>query len=127
MNPRSNWPFDDNESVSRFNDLMQQLRRSAYGGVAFFGAGASVAAGFPTWDDFYKRFSEHFGADPLPEHSDRHRDIPSEIDYHTNRDHDRSLDFIKSIFARTAPQSPTALPCFSKDAITAVFLHNKYR
>ena len=106
MNPRSIWPFDDNESVSRFNDLTQQLRRSADGGVAFFGAGASVAAGFPTWDHFYKSFSEYFGADPLPERSDRHRDIPGEIDFHTNRDHGKSLDFIKSIFARNAPQVP---------------------
>ena len=106
MHSRSNWPFDDNASLSRFNDLMQHLRRSAYGGVAFFGAGASVAAGFPTWDDFYKTFSEHFGDQPLPEHSDRHRDIPGEIDYHTNRDHDRSLAFVKSTFARTAPQIP---------------------
>lgn len=97
---RTSWPFDDIDSATRFNDLVHKLTSSRDGGVAVFGAGASVPAGFPTWHRFHEKFLEHFQAEPASPIADPVISMLTDIDYHTSRDHDRSLGFIKSTFAR---------------------------
>ncbi len=75
---------------------MRKLKESADGGVAFFGAGASVPAGFPTWEDFHKKFLAHFGAQPG---SDSYQAMLIDVDYHTNRCPAKALAFVKDTFA----------------------------
>ena len=100
MYSRTSWPFDDNDSATRFNDLVHKLTSSRHGGVAFFGAGASVPAGFPTWQCFHEMFLEHFQDEPASQVADPVLSMLTDVDYHTNRDHTKSLAFIRSTFAK---------------------------
>ena len=99
MNHMNYWPFDDYQSDDRFRALVRNLREATHGGVAFIGAGASVAAGMPTWTDFHKSFLAHFGAQPAPLPANRHQALLVDVDYHTDRDSARALSFVKKTFA----------------------------
>ena len=109
MTDGSNWPFEDADSAGTFNEFIHELTRSTDGGIAFFGAGVSASAGLPTWDEFHRGFLKHFGADERPQNSDSGRDIPTDIDYHTSRDHTRSLAYIKSTFGNPNPAIPSLM------------------
>ena len=102
------WPFDDYESERRFRELVQRLKMARDGGVAFFGAGASVPAGFPTWMGFHKEFLAHFGAKPSSANI-KPDAMLVDIDYHTNRDEAKALAFVKKTFAAPISQMPPVM------------------
>ena len=106
MDARNLWPFDDDGSIHRFSDLTQKLKEANDGGVAFFGAGASADAGFPTWADFHKQFLAYFGAEPASKATDPARALLTDIDYHSNRDQAKALTFVKNVFASPVSQRP---------------------
>ncbi|MCY3881625.1 MAG: SIR2 family protein [Chloroflexi bacterium] len=84
---------------------MEALNSARDGGVAFLGAGASAPAGFPSWAKFHEDFLAHFEAKPAPD-PDPGSDFLTDIDYHTNREPARALDFVKGVFATPVAQIP---------------------
>ena len=116
------WPFDDYESERRFRELTAELRASTDGGVAFFGAGASAPAGIPTWDEFHRSFLAHFGAQPSPDGPQATRAVLTDIDYHTNRNLEEALAFVKETFAAPNPRIPPLVQPHGRDAVvSAIF------
>ena len=102
---RSNyWPFDDFASERRFWQLMRLLSESPDGGVAFFGAGASYDAGFPTWQNFHEEFLQHFGAQPAADPRNEVRTMLNDFDYHIDRCPTEALSLVKERFATATPQ-----------------------
>ena len=107
MDDNNYWPFDDYQSDHRFRELVRKLKESSDGGVAFFGAGTSVPAGFPNWTDFHKNFLAHFKAQLGENLANPDLAILTDIDYHTNRDSDKALSFVKDTFAVPIPDIPS--------------------
>ena len=105
MDSRSYWPFDDDVSVQRFAQLVQALKEFPDGGVAFFGAGASAPAGFPMWATFRQEFLAHFGAEPSPGPY-LIQGFLTDIDYHTDRESERALGFVKQVFGAPVRSIP---------------------
>ncbi len=106
MYRKNYWPFDDHESERRFRELIVNLSQSNNGGVAFFGAGASVPASLPTWTAFHKEFLAHFGAQPSSDGAQSSQAMLTDIDYHTDRDPVKALNFVKETFAVRVSQIP---------------------
>ena len=102
INHANYWPFDDSQSELRFRELMQKLTESQ--GVAFFGAGTSMPAGFPAWTTFHKEFLAQFGAVPGPILTAPAMLI--DFDYHIYRDHEKALGIVKDRFAAPISQIP---------------------
>ena len=98
MNHKNYWPLDDSQSDQRCRELVKKLKESTDRGVAFFGAGSSVPAGFPNWTEFHERFLAHFEAQSgqLPTHPNT--DTLIDVDYHTSRDPEKALAFVKDTF-----------------------------
>ncbi len=107
LNYGTYWPFDDRESVRRFGGMMQALKASPDGGVAFFGAGTSAPAGFPTWEPFLAEFLDHFNDKPPAEDTpERFWAVLNAIDTHSNNDHAKALGFVRDTFARSVERLP---------------------
>ena len=106
MPPNAAWPFDDPESARRFAELIQKLKESSHGGVAFFGAGASVPAGLPAWSELYRRFLEHFDAEHSSSSESSAREMRVDFDYHANRDSAKALNFVQTELGGPAPSVP---------------------
>ena len=106
MGSSNYWPFDDYPSEARYRSLMRSLVESQDGGVAFFGAGASFDAGFPTWAQFHRDFLEHFGVRPSPNVSGEGHVVLSDFEYCINQHPEGALEYIKETFGRTPPFIP---------------------
>ena len=106
MDSKNFWPFDDADSLQRFSDLTQKLKEANDGGVAFFGAGASADAGFPTWAVFHKQFLAYFGSEPALEATDPVAALLTDVDYHADRNPAKVIAFVKNVFAAPVAQRP---------------------
>ena len=105
----SNWPFDDSDSVRRFDDLIQALSVAEDGGAAILGAGVSVSVGLPTWPDFHGKFLDHFKASVPTAGLNSTQAVLSAIDYIADRHHDEVLEFVKDELGRPVDAIPELL------------------